>query len=60
MLYEDPLLIYADFKGRELIISALPSITFFDYKTLGNSTNIPVGGVDVLIMDAVSAYLNFT
>lgn len=59
-LYIDPDILYNNFNGRELLITALPTITFFDSKTLENGTHVPRGGVDVEILSVLTKRFNFT
>jgi len=59
-LYQNSDVSYNNFEGRELLITALPTITFFNYTKLDNGEFQPEGGVDVEILAMLSKRFNFT
>lgn len=58
--YIDPDVVYRHFHGRELVASALTTITFFGVKNLANGTAVPDGGIDMEILNLLGKLFNFT
>ncbi|XP_047497774.1 probable glutamate receptor [Penaeus chinensis] len=52
--------IYADFKGRELVVSVINNWPFFGVKYLADGTPEADSGLDVSVLQALSRTLNFT
>ncbi|XP_063590199.1 glutamate receptor ionotropic, delta-1-like [Penaeus indicus] len=52
--------LYADFQGRELVVSVINNWPFFGVKYLADGTPVADLGLDVSVLQALSRALNFT
>ncbi|XP_042234304.1 glutamate receptor ionotropic, delta-2-like [Homarus americanus] len=59
-LVPDPLKLYADMSGRQLIVTANNNWPFFGLKKLGDGEVEAETGIDIQIMNTLGQFLNFT
>ncbi|XP_068224362.1 glutamate receptor ionotropic, kainate 2-like [Palaemon carinicauda] len=52
--------IYDDFQGRRLVLSAVENVPYFKLSRLENGTVVPESGVDFRLMETLGQSLNFT
>lgn len=60
MLVPDLLHLYATFGGRRLVVAANDNWPFLGLTHLGDGAAAPRSGIDINILDALAAKLNFT